>query len=75
MADLPNAVSTSLRGADYAGWTVAKVWHVKKDGKEFYKVKMKKGEEVHKVKMNADGTLIKRGEYHRDKAKDKSMVK
>lgn len=55
LAELPKAVKESLKDEKYAGWDVEKVYHVKKDGKEYYKLEVKKGTETTKLKFDKNG--------------------
>jgi hypothetical protein len=55
--DMPEAVQMALKADDYQGWTVAKAWHVQKEDKEYYVVKMKRGDEKTKLKFTPDGKL------------------
>jgi hypothetical protein len=68
-SDLPPAITASLQGQDYTGWTVANAFKKEKDGKTIYKVELKNGAETKTVKFDADGNKIK----GKDKEKDKSV--
>lgn len=59
VANLPMPVQTALKGADYAGWDVAKSFVVQKDGATFYKLILKRGDEEQKVKLDAEGKPYK----------------
>ena len=66
-SDLPAAITASLQGQDYTGWTVDKAYKKEKDGKMIYKVDLKNGAETKTVKFDADGNMLK------GKDKDKSV--
>lgn len=57
-SELPASIQTALQGQDYTGWTVGNAYKKDKDGKTFYAVEMKKGEETKKVKFDADGNVV-----------------
>jgi hypothetical protein len=65
VVDMPKAVQMALQADDYQGWTVAKAWHVKKENKEYYLVKMKRGDEKTKLKFMPDGKL-KQSKEHKE---------
>ena len=67
--DLPAAITASLQGQDYSGWTVANAFKKEKDGKTVYKVELKNGAETKTVKFDADGNKLK----GKDKDKDKPV--
>ena len=58
-SDLPAAITASLQGQDYTGWTVDKAYKKEKDGKMIYKVELKNGAETKTVKFDADGNMLK----------------
>lgn len=59
IADLPEAVQTTLKSDAYEGWTASKAMHIKKDdGAEYYKVIMTRGTEETKLKLTADGKVL-----------------
>ena len=58
-SDLPAAVTASLQGQDYSGWTVSNAFKKEKDGKTIYKVELKNGAETKTVKFDADGNMLK----------------
>jgi hypothetical protein len=63
IADLPEAVRTTLGSDDYKGWTASKAMHIKKeDGTEYYKVVMTRGAEETKLKLTADGKVLPKPE-------------
>jgi phosphate-selective porin len=68
-SDLPAAVTASLQGQDYSGWTVSNAFKKEKDGKTIYKVELKNGAETKTVKFDADGNMLKA----KDKEKEKSV--
>jgi hypothetical protein len=68
-SDLPAAITASLQGQDYSGWTVSNAFKKEKDGKTIYKVELKNGAETKTVKFDADGNMMK------GKDKDKSVQK
>ncbi len=70
-SDLPAAITASLQGQDYSGWTVSNAFKKEKDGKTIYKVELKNGAETKTVKFDADGNMMKA----KDKDKDKSVQK
>ena len=69
LSELPAAVTASLQGQDYSGWTVGKAFKKEKDGKTIYKVELTNGSETKMVKLDADGNKLK------EKDKDKSVQK
>lgn len=58
-SELPAAITASLQGQDYTGWTVDKAYKKEKDGKMVYKVDLKNGAETKTVKFDADGNMLK----------------
>jgi len=73
MKDAPMLVQNAIKSDAYAGWEAKKVMHIMKDGKEYYKVKFKKGEEKMYQKFNKDGTLKAKKDWKKsDKKMDKS---
>lgn len=73
MKDAPMLVQKAVKGDAYAGWKATKIMHVIKDGKEYYKVLFKKGEEEMYQKFNKDGTLKSKKEWEKNGKKvDKS---
>ena len=67
-SDLPAAVTASLQGQDYTGWTVSNAVKKEKDGKTYYKVELKNGAETKTVKFDADGNKMKGKDKEKDKA-------
>ena len=59
---LPTAVSDKLQSQDYSGWTVNKAYVKEKDGETKYAVELKRGDEMKKVKFDAQGNVIKEKE-------------
>lgn len=57
--DLPSAIQTTLRGSEYTGWTVAKAFRKTKDGQPIYSLELKNGSETKKLKMDAQGKVLK----------------
>jgi hypothetical protein len=53
--ELPQAVRDVLKADDFTGWEVSKCFHVKKDGKEYYKIVFKQGEEKETLYFLANG--------------------
>jgi len=54
---LPDAVKATLASEQYKAWEVEEAWHV--SGKdEHYVLKMKKGDEKTKLKINKEGQII-----------------
>jgi hypothetical protein len=68
-SDLPAAITASLEGQDYSGWTVGNAYKKEKDGKTIYKVELTKGGETKTVKFDAEGNKLK----GKDKDKDKTV--
>lgn len=58
LADLPNAVKTTLTSDAYKAWTPTEAFLVKGNGSEFYQINVTKEEEKSSVKINADGTPV-----------------
>ncbi len=58
-SELPAAITASLQGQDYSGWTVENAYKKEKDGKMIYKVELKNGAETKTVKFDADGNMLK----------------
>jgi hypothetical protein len=67
-SDLPAAITASLQGQDYTGWTVSNAVKKEKDGKTYYKVELKNGAETKTVKFDADGNKMKGKDKEKDKA-------
>lgn len=67
-SDLPAAVTTTLQGQDYTGWTISNAYKKEKDGKVIYKVELKNGAETKTVKLDADGNKLKGKDKDKDKA-------
>jgi hypothetical protein len=59
VSELPSIVRDQLQGQDYSGWTTGSVYRKEKEGKTFYAVEMKKGEETKMVKFDAQGNKVK----------------
>jgi hypothetical protein len=57
--DLPALVREQLQGQDYSGWLVNKAYRKEKDGKTFYVVELKSGNETKMVKFDAQGNKVK----------------
>lgn len=73
MKDAPMLVQKAVKGDAYEGWKADKIWHIIKDGKEYYKVLFKKGEEEMYQKFNKDGTLKAKKDWDKSGKKvDKS---
>ena len=68
-SDLPAAITASLEGQDYSGWTVGNAYKKEKDGKTIYKVELTKGGETKTVKFDAEGNKLK----GKDKDKEKTV--
>jgi hypothetical protein len=66
-SELPAAITASLQSQDYSGWIVDKAYKKEKDGKTYYKVELKNGNETKTVKFDADGNMMK------GKEKEKSV--
>lgn len=62
VSQLPPAVSAQLQTQDYSGWTVSKAWKKEKDGETTYAVELKNGNELKKVKFDAQGNVLKEKE-------------
>jgi hypothetical protein len=62
VSQLPPAVSAQLQTQDYSGWTVSKAWKKEKDGETKYAVELKNGDEIKKVKFDAQGNVLKEKE-------------
>lgn len=63
VSQLPPAVSAQLQTQDYSGWTVSKAWKKEKAGEDvIYGVELKNGEEIKKVKFDAQGNVLKEKE-------------
>jgi hypothetical protein len=63
VSQLPPAVSAQLQTQDYTGWTVSKAWKKEKAGEDvIYGVELKNGEEIKKVKFDAQGNVLKEKE-------------
>ena len=60
--ELPALIQDQLRTQDYAGWTVSKAWTKEKDGQTMYAVELKNGDQVKKVKFDAQGNVLKEKE-------------
>jgi hypothetical protein len=54
-AQLPTQVQKAMKADEYKSWEVNKVWHIKKDGKEYYKLEVEKEGETSKLKFDKDG--------------------
>ncbi|MEO5911905.1 MAG: hypothetical protein ABIP95_13525 [Pelobium sp.] len=59
LEELPDAVKATLASPAYKDWTPTDAFWVKKDGKEYYAINVKKQEEVGSVSINKDGTPVK----------------
>jgi uncharacterized membrane protein YkoI len=59
VADLPSTVRDQLQGQDYTGWTVSNAFRKEKDGQTMYMVELKNGNEMKKVKFDAQGNKLK----------------
>lgn len=57
--DLPSAIQTTLKSGEYSGWTVSKAYRKTKDGQPVYTLELKNGSETKKVKMDAQGKVLK----------------
>jgi hypothetical protein len=57
LTQAPAAVQAAVNGNQFKGWEASKVMHINKDGREYYKVMFKKGDETVYHKFNTDGTL------------------
>lgn len=57
--DLPSAIQTTLKSGEYSGWTVSKAFRKTKDGQPVYTLELKNGSETKKVKMDAQGKVLK----------------
>ncbi len=68
-SDLPAAITASLEGQDYTGWTVSNAYKKEKDGKTIYKVELSNGSATKMVKFDADGNKLK----GKDKEKEKEV--
>jgi hypothetical protein len=54
--ELPEAVKTTLQGAEYKDWTVTAAYHVK--SADQYEVELKKDAETKTVKLGKDGKVV-----------------
>jgi hypothetical protein len=54
--ELPEAVKTTLQGAEYKDWTVTAAYHVK--SADQYEVELKKDAETKTVKLGKDGSVV-----------------
>ena len=68
-SELPETITSKLQGTEYSGWTVSKAYSKEKDGGTIYKVELKQGEEVKKIKFDAQGNIIKEKEKTDDDQK------
>jgi hypothetical protein len=59
VSELPATIQTQLQSQDYTGWTVSKAYSKEKDGQMMYAVELKQGDEIKKVKFDAQGNVIK----------------
>jgi hypothetical protein len=57
--ELPAMITSQLQGQDYSGWTVSNAYKKEKEGKTFYAVELKNGEEKKMVKFDAQGNKVK----------------
>jgi uncharacterized membrane protein YkoI len=62
VSELPALIQDQLRSQDYAGWTVSKARTKEKDGQTMYAVELKNGDQVKKVKFDAQGNVLKEKE-------------
>jgi hypothetical protein len=62
VSELPPAVSAQLQSQDYSGWTISKAFKKEKDGETIYAVELKNGDEMKKVKFDAQGNVLKEKE-------------
>jgi hypothetical protein len=54
--ELPEAVKTTLQGAEYKDWTVSAAYHLK--SADQYEVELKKDAETKTVKLGKDGKVV-----------------
>src|SRR5687767_7506120 len=59
VSELPATITDKLSGQDYNGWTISKAFKKEKDGETMYAVELKQGDEMKKVKFDAQGNIIK----------------
>lgn len=57
-SELPEVITEKLQGTDYNGWTVNRVYTKEKNGESMYKVELRQGDEIKKVKFDAMGNVI-----------------
>jgi len=57
-AELPAEVRATLQGQDYQGWTIKQAFQMEKEGNQFYKVLLVKGDQETKVKLKANGEVV-----------------
>ena len=62
VAQLPAPVRDHLQSQDYTGWAVAKAYRKQKDDETIYAVELKSGDEIKKLKFDAQGNLLKEKE-------------
>lgn len=55
-ADLPDAVKTTLRGQDYAGWQISSVYKFSESGN--FEIQLKNADEVKTVKFDKEGNIL-----------------
>jgi predicted YcjX-like family ATPase len=57
--DLPEGIKKTIKGDDFAGWTVKKAFLVKEgDNKQYYELQVAKGSESARVKLDKDGNNV-----------------
>jgi uncharacterized cupredoxin-like copper-binding protein len=59
VTELPAMITQQLQGQDYTGWAVSNAYKKEKEGKTFYAVELKNGEEKKIVKFDDQGNKIK----------------
>jgi hypothetical protein len=76
-SELPSIIQDQLASQDYAAWTVDKAFKKEKDGKTFYGVELRSGNESKIVKFDAQGNKVKEKdkEHKMDMDKEHKMDK
>ncbi|WP_131536305.1 hypothetical protein [Pedobacter nototheniae] len=58
LEELPEPVTTALKGDAYKGWTATEAWLVKDGTAEYYLINVKKEAETGSVKIDKDGKPV-----------------
>lgn len=66
VSELPAMIREQLQSSDYTAWTVDKAYKKEKDGQPVYIVELKKGDDMKKIKFDAQGNVIKEKEKDHD---------